>query len=378
MTSTPAPEPTAASAPTRKLTGGQIAVLIAATIPMIGVGAGGAIGTYANASSVLHRSETALGVVAAGEGATLVAALVMIGVTMLGQAAPAVVRAALWLLPASASFMGLAIAPTPREAVVYALTPLAMTASAEGISFLARRIVAHTSGVDVEAQRRNAELMRRIAFHAAQAERHPEEKVREESALEAWKLMRRIGNGDAQLGSGLISVQRNRLTEGADTALLAMLTGTSEPTTALPVSRAIEPGELTTDPAGEPDGSTVMLTQRPEPGRESHTPALPEPQSIIQRAGQQVRREPVLSPAEPILTKTNQAAPETATCEPDEPDPGADEKEQQIATLAHRLTLGERLTKSSAAQLLGVSPATAGRRLKEARDRISDGTGMYL
>lgn len=99
MTSTPAPQPTTSPTPgqalptagadtIRSLTRGQKQVLALATIPMIAVGVGGAIGTYANATAELHRSATAIGVVAAGEGATLVAAIVMIGVTMLGQAAP--------------------------------------------------------------------------------------------------------------------------------------------------------------------------------------------------------------------------------------------------------------------------------------------------
>lgn len=85
-----------------------------------------------------------------------------------------------------------------------------------------------------------------------------------------------------------------------------------------------------------------------------------------------------MTPAEPTLTKTLEADAEPTTSEPTETETGSDEKEQQIATLAHRLTIGDRLTKTTAAQLLGVSPATAGRRLKDARDRISDGTGMYL
>jgi hypothetical protein len=384
VTPTPAPEPTTDRAPGRSLSRGQKWVLTLATLLMAAVGIGGAIGTYANASSVFHRSETALGVVAGGEGATLVVALVMIGVTMIGQSAPAPVRAALWLLPAAAAVMGLALASNPREAVVYALTPLAMTASAEGISFLARRIVAHTSGIDVEAQRRNAEIVRRIAFHAAQSERHPDEKVREKSGLEAWKLMEKIGRGDAQLGSGLMTVQRDRLTDGADTVLKAMLTGAGEPAPALPVSRALEPGEPTVEtdrePTPEPVGPAAILGSRTEP----RTPDLPDSPTIFQPADQQIRREPVLSPAEPAFAKTTKTASETtvetATGEPketDEPEPGADEKEQQIADLAHRLTLGERLTKTSAAQLLGVSQATAGRRLKDARDRIAEGTGFY-
>lgn len=206
----------------KKLSGGQITVLVLATIPMIAVGVGGAIGTYANAASVLHRKETALGVVAAGEGATLVAAIVMIGVTMLGQTAPLAIRAALWLLPAAASAMGLSIAPTRTEAVVFALTPLAMTAAAEGISFLARRIVVHATGVDIEAQRRNAAVLRRIAYHRARAERHPWKRVRKVSELMAWRLVGRLGHGDAALGSALTDVQNARVTSGADVALAAM------------------------------------------------------------------------------------------------------------------------------------------------------------
>lgn len=218
----------------KKLTGGQIAVLVIATLPMIAVGVGGAIGTYANAASVLHRKETALGVVAAGEGATLVAALVMIGVTMLGQPAPFTIRAALWLLPAAASVMGLAIAPTLTEAVVFALTPLAMTAAAEGISFLARRIVVHRTGVDVEAQRRNAAILRRIAFHRARAERHPWKWVQQLSELVAWRLMKRLGDSDATLGSALTDVQNIRIVEGANTALSAMFSGGRELPAATP------------------------------------------------------------------------------------------------------------------------------------------------
>ncbi|CQR59279.1 hypothetical protein [Streptomyces leeuwenhoekii] len=365
-------------APPRKLSAGQISVLAVATIIMAAVGIAGAIGTYANANAELKRSETALGIVAAGEGATLVAALVMIGVTMLGQAAPFIARAALWVLPAAAAVMGLAIAPTPREAVIYALTPLAMTASAEGISFLARRIVVHRTGTDTEAQRRNAEIMRQIAFHAAQAERHPDKKVRQTSALTAWKLMRRIGDGDTQLGSGLIAVQRERLTDGANTALLSMLTGTREPAPSHPAPLAIEPAETTP----EPTGSTVILSHTNGSTSPAHTPNLPDTRPIIQPSDQFIRREPVLSPAEPAFSKTTQTAtesiPEPDTDEPDEKAHEADEKEQQIITLAHRLKSGERLTKTTAAQILGVSPATAGRRLKDARDRVNDGTGMYL
>lgn len=368
----------------RSLTRGQKAMFIGTTIPMIAVGIGGAIGTYTNASSALHRSGTAIGVVAAGEGATLVAALVMIGVTMLGQAAPTIVRAALWLIPAAASVMGLALADNLREAVVYAITPLAMTASAEGISFLARRIVTHTSGVDIEAQRRNADIVRQIATHRARADRHPEKKERQKSALKAWELMSRIGDGDAQLGSRLIDTSRERLTQGADVALLTMLTGAPEPLTAHHAMPALETAQISDtdrEPASEPTGSTVLTRQLTDTTGRKALPTVTDPAPIIDHADQPLRREPVLSPAEPTFTPSLKAAPEpaaeTAIGEPGEPESGSDEKEQQIATLAHRIRLGERLTKSSAAQLLDVSPATAGRRLKDARDRIGEGTGFY-
>ncbi|MGW0575145.1 hypothetical protein ACWD25_04065 [Streptomyces sp. NPDC002920] len=359
----------------KKLTGGQIAVLVLTTIPMVVVGAGGAVGTYANAASVLHRKETALGVVAAGEGATLVAALVMIVVTMLGQSAPRVVRAALWLLPATASVMGLAIAPTVSETVVFALTPLAMTASAEGISFLARRIVVHRTGVDVEAQQRNAATMRQIAYHRARAERHPWKWVRRRSTLRVWRLLSQAGEGDAGLGAGLIAVQRERLTEGANDALGELLAGASaHPELApaqAPVSCEPEPGEPETA-----DFETTVNTALTLTCAESHA-LLADPVEALASAvhpplDQPVSREPVLSPAEPTRLSPAEPSPEP------EPEPQLDEQERQVLELANRLRRGEPLTKNTAAELLAVSPATAGRRLKEARGRINDGTGLYL
>lgn len=361
----------------KKLTGGQITVLVATTLPMIAVGIGGAIGTYANAASVLHRKETALGVVAAGEGATLVAALVMIVVTMLGQAAPRVVRAALWLLPLAASVMGLAIAPTPTEAVVFALTPLAMTASAEGISFLARRIVVHRTGVDVEAQQRNATVMRQIAYHRARAERHPWKWVRRRSTLRVWRLLSQAGEGDAQLGAGLVTVQRTRLTKGANDALGELLTGSPAhpelPPAQLVVSREPEPDEP--EPTDfETTDTTALTVTSSEPHTTLADPLRPPAATLPNRFDQAISREPVLSPAEPITVSRTEPSPEPGR-EPAGSD--TDEIEQQITELASRLRAGERLTKTSAAEILGVSPATGGRRLKDAKARINEGTGFY-
>ncbi|MDX2513863.1 hypothetical protein PV355_01610 [Streptomyces stelliscabiei] len=206
----------------KKLTGGQITVLVAATLPMITVGGFGGWGTYTNIVSEFGRAATAAGAVAAGEGVTLVAALVMLVLTMLGQSSPAVVRVFLWLGPLAASAMGVAVADTPTERILYALTPLGMCGAAEGVGLLARRVVVYRTDVDVEAQRRNAAILRRIAYHRARAERHPWKWVRRVSALVAWRLMGQLGHSDASLGSALTDVQNIRIVEGANTALAAM------------------------------------------------------------------------------------------------------------------------------------------------------------
>lgn len=207
----------------KRLTWGQVAVLVITTIPMIAVGAVGGWGTYTNIVAEFGRVATAAGAVAAGEGVTLVAALVMLVLTMLGQSSPAVVRVFLWLGPLAASTMGVAVADTLTERILYALTPLGMCGAAEGIGLLARRVVVYRTDVDVEAQRRNAATLRRIAFHRARAERHPWKWVRRFSALVAWRLMGQLGHGDATLGSALTDVQNIRVVEGANTALAAML-----------------------------------------------------------------------------------------------------------------------------------------------------------
>lgn len=218
----------------KKLTGGQITVLVLATIPMIAVGGFGGWGTYTNIVSEFGRAATAAGAVAAGEGVTLVAALVMLVLTMLGQSSPAVVRVFLWLGPLAASVMGVAVADTLTERILYALTPLGMCGAAEGIGLLARRVVVYRTDVDVEAQRRNAAILRRIAYHRARAERHPWAWVRRVSALVAWRLMGQLGHSDATLGSALTDVQNIRIVEGANTALAAMFSSAPELPAATP------------------------------------------------------------------------------------------------------------------------------------------------
>lgn len=253
-----------------RLTRGQAIILTAATLPMIGTGLAGAYGTYTNITSEFGRAATAIGVVAAGEGATLVLALVMVGLTLLGQSAPAPVRSGLWLVPIAAAGVGLSIADNPTEAVIYAITPMAMCVSAEGMGLLARRIVIHRTGIDAEAQRRNAATVQRLAYHRAAAAAHPDERQRRRSELAAWRLAKRVGVGDAALGVDLVQVQRERLRDGADAALAAMFMApalqpaeapalTAEVTTpaALPPVTP-EPAEMTTPEPAQPVIPTVL------------------------------------------------------------------------------------------------------------------------
>lgn len=139
---------------------------------------------------------------------------------------------------------------------------------------------------------------------------------------------------------------------------------------------ALSPGEpVSREPAG-PDPTpefddtvrTALAVAAPEPPTVSREPA-PTPAACDQQGS----REPGVSPREP-----SPAAPGEPSSEPAGlTDPDTDVTEQQITTLAAHLRSGERLTKTLAAQLLGVSEATAGRRLKAARTRVSDGTGFY-
>jgi hypothetical protein len=262
----------------KKLTKGQKTVLILATLPMITVGGFGGWGTYTNIVSEFGRAATAAGAVAAGEGVTLIAALVMLVLTMLGQSSPPVVRVFLWLGPLAASAMGVAVADTLTERILYALTPLGMCGAAEGVGLLARRVVVYATNVDVEAQRRNAAVLQRIAFHRARTERHPWKWVRKVSALVAWRLMGQLGRSDATLGSALTDVQNIRIVEGANTALAAMFSSAPEL------------------PAATPRSATPAV------------PATPRPPRTTSLA------KPATPPAEPASTDADAAPEQTVLC----------------------------------------------------------------
>ncbi|MFM9542301.1 DUF2637 domain-containing protein [Streptomyces turgidiscabies] len=147
-----------------------------------------------------------------------------------------------------------------------------------------------------------------------------------------------------------------------------------------PVSREPAPDEP--EPVDyETTVSTALMVTATAPRTEPAAPVLLPVPALPTLPDQVISREPVLSPAEPLTVNrpepSPEPAPEPAPGEPEPGEPEADGPERQILELANRLRRGEPLTKTTAAELLGVSPATAGRRLKEAKTRIPTGTGFY-
>ncbi|WP_101253846.1 hypothetical protein [Streptomyces barkulensis] len=326
-----------------RLTGGQKFVLGAAGALMLGTGIAGAVGTYTNVSVEFGRAATALGVVAGGEGVTLILALVMLGLTMLGQPSPAPVRAGLWGAPIAAAVTCLVVADTVTEAVVYSITPMAMCVAAEGLGLLARRIVTHRTGIDMEALRRNARTMQRLAYHRARAAKHPSERVRWYSERVSWRLARQVGVGDAQLGAHLVTVQRGRLGQGADNALADMLGLTEAPalqpgqdterdteTPALEAERDTRDSETPGTETGQQDSgqdSPVPAgAARPEPEllHRAPIPAVPVEQQIADRAALVL----TASPDPQDSRDTPVPAPRTAVSRP------AQEREEQVLPAA--------------------------------------------
>ncbi|MFD3935698.1 hypothetical protein ACFWSF_08465 [Streptomyces sp. NPDC058611] len=295
----------------RTLTRPQKIVLTAAFVPMLATGAAGGAGTFSNIKGA-YGSGTALGAVAAGEGATAVLALVLLGLTMLGQASPPVVRIGLWLLPAAAAVMAAMAADGAGRTVIYAVTPMGMCVAAEGMAFLARRIVVHTDGRDAEAEHKAAGVVRSLAYHRARAANHPDKRTRKRSERTSWRLARRIGNGDASLGSRLLDVQRERVTDGADAALADMFGAavtverdavTAPVTPALPPApephalAAVEPheGEAVT---GDRDGEDTQVTLPRPTAEEGAVTAAVTPVTLAEVAA--VTGVPTPHPAEAL------------------------------------------------------------------------------
>ncbi|MGY1452651.1 conjugal transfer protein [Streptomyces sp. SS8] len=315
------------------LSGGQKAVLGIAGALMLATAGIGAYGTYTNIKAEFGNGATAAGMVAAGEGATLVLALVMVGVTLLGQGSPAPVRIGLWLAPVVASIVGLAVADNGTEAVIYGVSPMGMCVAAEGLGFLARRIVVYRTGTDAEAQRRNAEAVQQLAYHRAVADGHPDEKVRRKAEKAAWKLARKVGVGDLELGARLVAVQRERLTGGADAALVGMFGAavarpevTGEVTTEAPevtISRAdtelpepvmppvaeLPAVPLLWDDMARPEAAAQVTASVPaEAPREVVTERVVLTPADLRREARKLHREAVRSTRRPVTIKALQDA----------------------------------------------------------------------
>lgn len=249
-----------------KLTKGQAFVLTVASTPMAAIGGAGAYATYVNMNNVLHRGASALGLVAAGEGATLICALVALAVTLMGQHTPATVRIGMWAVPLVASAAGIVMAPTTNDRVTMAVTPLAMTAAGEGVAFVARRVVAYRTGVDIEQQRRSGLLL----WHANRAANGKGFGAKRSQAA-VWRLTRRFAETDGQLSIQLGEIQRYRIGEGADANLAAVLSGSRQTPAVAPATprSALGTGEAATGPqtaaeddgeaAGEPDAGWMDL-----------------------------------------------------------------------------------------------------------------------
>ncbi|MEU9776839.1 conjugal transfer protein [Streptomyces sp. NPDC047968] len=277
----------------QSLTTAQKVVLAAAFVPMLATGVAGGAGTYSNISHA-YGSGTALGAVAAGEGATAVLALVLLGLTMLGQSSPAIIRVGLWALPAAASVMAATAADDPGRTVIYAVTPMGMCVSAEGMAFLARRIVVHQDGRDIEAEAKAAAVVRALAYHRARAVNHPQARVRKSSDRTSWRLARKVGLGDASLGVRLLDIQRERVTSGADAALAAMFTAPDSHTPALTTNQD-ETLEITTNRLG-----SDLQESAAEPA-----PAVAE-----LPAAESADSDPVAEPTEPESADPEQTARE--------------------------------------------------------------------
>lgn len=256
------------------LTKAQGIVLAAAFAPMLATGFFGGRGTFTNISRA-YGNGTALGAVAAGEGATAVLALVLMGLTMLGQSSPRVIRLGLWALPAAASAMAATAAQSPGRIVIYALTPMGMCVSAEGMAFLARRIVVHQEGRDAEAEAKAAAVVRELAYQRAVAVNHPDAKIRAAAERTSWKLARKVGMGDRSLGLRLLEVQRERVTHGADAALAAMFGVPTNAVESLPVEPTEPPTEGAPPVIADQDETVVYTANQLGSDLHESSPAVP-------------------------------------------------------------------------------------------------------
>jgi hypothetical protein len=300
-------------------------------------------------------------------------------------------RQTAWLLTAATiAFNGAAAWPDPLGVGMHAVIPILFVVSVEA----ARHAIGRIADITADKHMEGVRLARWLL-----------------SPLPTFLLWRRMKVWELRSYDEVIALEQSRLVERARlrarygrrwrskapvSAVMALrLTRYGRPLAPVSGVLDIEHGSAPAAPelppaqtvaSREPDAhepepvdyettvNTALRITASEPRPELDAPALPPRPALPTAPDLHGSREPVLSPAEPHLVSRAEPSPEPDR-EPAEPE--ADEQEQQITELATRLRQGERLTKTTAAQLLGVSPATAGRRLKEAKGRIGDGTGFY-
>lgn len=294
----------------------------------------------------------------------------------------AVVRHTAWLLTAATiAFNAAAAWPDPVGTGMHAVIPILFVVAVEAARHAIGRTAAITAGRHMDSVRMvrwlldpisTFRLWRRMKLWEL---RSYDDVIRLEQSrlIERARLRARYGRR-WRSKAPVSAVMALRLTRYGRT--LSPVSGVLdiEHAPAHPELAAAQPAVSPEPEPSEPepvDYETTVNTALPPIGSDPR-PMFTDPAQLhVQPADLPVSREPVLSPAEPTLV--SRAEP---SAEPDEPE--TDEIEQQISRLAARIRAGEPLTKTIAAQLLGVSPATAGRRLKDARARIGDGTGQYL
>ncbi len=202
---------------------GKIALVSAIVAPIAAIGLAGTVASFYNFTDFLDgNAASALGLVAAGEGATLVCALVMLLLTVLGRPTPGAVRAGLWLLPIVAAAVGATLASGLNMKVTAGITPLAMTVAGEGIALVMRNVVAYRTGVDLEANRR-AGLM---VWHVRRANSGGV-LGKKLSKRAVWRLARQFAATDSQVSVQLADVQRYRIADGMDAGMANILDGTT-------------------------------------------------------------------------------------------------------------------------------------------------------
>lgn len=236
---------------------GKIALVVAIVAPIAAIGIAGAVASFYNFTGFLNgQAASALGLVAAGEGAALACALVMLLLTVLGRPTPGVVRSGLWLLPIVASGVGATLAPGLNMKVTAGVTPLAMTVAGEGIALVMRNVVAYRTGVDLEANRR-AGLM---VWHVRRAN-NGGAIGKKLSKVAVWRLARQFAATDSQISIQLADVQRYRIADGMDAGMAAVLDGTDNAPEMLPAAPAapalpVAPAKVSEPVTEAPSGLT--------------------------------------------------------------------------------------------------------------------------